>query len=152
MKWLPVIILLFYALTSPSYSTENQVSVTPTDPVIQEFVRLVNAKRRSIGCAELKWDNKVAVIALGHSADMFSRRFFGHTNPDGKNLFERMRESRLGFSSAAENIALGAKTAREAFDTWLPSPGHRKNMLFSRFTQHGAGRVEDKWTHVLIRP
>jgi len=152
MKWLPVIVLLFYALPSPSYSAENQVSVTPTDPVIQEFVRLVNAKRRSVGCAELKWDSKVAAIALGHSADMVSRHFFSHTNPDGKGPFERLRESRLGFSGAAENIVFGTKTAREAFDTWLQSPGHRKNMLDNRFTRHGVGRLEDRWTHVLIRP
>lgn len=152
MKWLPVIVFLFFTLSPTSYSAEDQVSFTPTDPVIQEFVRLVNAKRRSIGCPELKWDIKIAAIALGHSADMVSRHFFGHTNPDGKDPFERMRESRLGFSSAAENIALGPKTAREAYDTWLRSPGHRKNMLDSRFTWHGVGRVEDRWTHVLIRP
>ncbi len=152
MKWLPVIVLLFYALPCPSYFAEDQVSVTPTDPVIQEFVRLVNAKRSSVGCLELKWDSKVAAIALSHSADMVSRHFFSHTNPDGKDLVERMRETRVGFSAAAENIALGAKTGREAFDTWLRSPGHRKNILDSRFTRHGVGRVQDRWTHVLIRP
>ncbi len=152
MKWLLVIILLFYVLPSPSYSAEDQVSFTPAHPVIQEFVQLVNAKRRSVGCGELKWDSKVAAIALGHSADMVSRHFFSHTNPDEKGPFERLRESRMGFSSAAENIALGPKTAREAFDIWVRSAGHRKNMLDSRFTRHGVGRVEDRWTHVLIRP
>ncbi len=152
MKWLLVIVLLFYALPSPSYSAADQASFTPTDPVIQEFVRLVNAKRRSIGCAELKWDSKVAAIAVDHTADMVSRHFFSHTNPDEKGPSERLQESRLGFSSAAENLVRGAKTAREAFDAWLRSPGHRRNMLDNRFTRHGVGRVEDRWTHVLIRP
>jgi len=154
MKWLTVtvIVLVFLALPFLIYSGEDQGNVSPTDPVIQELVRLVNAKRRSVGCAELKWDGNVAAIALGHSADMISRHFFSHTNPDGQGPFERLQESRLDFSSAAENIALGPKTAREAFDIWVRSPGHRKNMLDSRFTRHGVGRVEDRWTHVLIRP
>ncbi|HSB05129.1 MAG TPA: CAP domain-containing protein [Thermodesulfobacteriota bacterium] len=152
MKWLAVIVLLFYALPPVGYSAEDQAIFNPPDPVIQEFVRLVNAKRRSVGCAELKWDSKVAAIAWGHSADMASRHFFSHTNPDGKGHFERLRESRLDFSAAAENIALGPKTAREAFDTWVGSAGHRKNMLDGRFTRHGVARVEDTWTHVLIRP
>ncbi len=98
---------------------------------------------RSTGCPELIWDRRVAGVALNHSADMVSRNFFDHTNPDGKNPFERLEESRLYFSSAAENIALGPKTGREAFDTWMRSPGHRKNMLDSRFTRHGVGRERD---------
>ncbi len=153
MKWLFVIVLLFYyALPSPSYSAEDQTIFTPADPVIQEFVRLVNAKRRGIGCAELKWDSRVAAIALDHSADMVSRHFFSHTNPDKKGPSERLQESNLGFSSAAENLVRSAKTPREAFDAWLRSPGHRRNMLDNRFTRHGVGRVQDRWTHVLIRP
>jgi len=152
MKWLPLIVLLFYALPSPSYSVQDQASFTPPDPVIQEFVRLVNAKRISIGCTELKWDNRVAAIALGHSADMVSRHFFSHTNPDEKGPSERLLESRLGFSIAAENLVREAKTAREAFNAWLRSPKHCKNMLDNRFTRHGVGRVEDRWTHLLIKP
>ncbi len=147
-----MITLLVYALPSPSYSAEDQATFTSTDPIIQEFVRLVNAKRRSLGCLELNWDSKVAAIALGHSTDMLSRHYFSHTNPDGRGPFERLRESMPGFSSAAENIALGARTAQEVFDAWLRSPGHRDNMLDSRFTRHGVGRVEDRWTHVLINP
>ena len=152
MKRLLVFVLLFYALSSPSYSAENQVIFTPTDPAIQEFVRLVNEKRRSMGCAELKWDSRVAAIALDHSADMVSRHFFSHTNPDKKGPSERLQESSLSFSSAAENLARHAKTAQEAFDAWLRSPGHRRNMLDNRFTRHGVGRVNDRWTHVLIKP
>lgn len=187
MKWLLLIVLLFYALPSPSYSAEDQDSFTPsensilfakkgengkyqlfieggvkappprtelpsTDPMIQEFVGLVNAQRRLAGCGELTWDTKLAAIALGHSADMVSRHFFSHINPDEKNPSERLLESRLDYSSAAENLVRGAKTAQQAFEAWLGSSGHRKNMLDTRFTRHGVGRVGDKWTHILIRP
>ena len=147
-----VMVLLFLAFPLLVYSGEDQESVGPADPAIQEFIRLVNGKRRSAGCPELIWDRKVARVAMNHSADMASRNFFDHTNPDGKGPFGRLKEARVDFSGAAENIAVGPKTGREAFDTWMQSPGHRKNMLDSRFTRHGLGRVKDRWTHVLIRP
>ncbi len=152
MKWLFAAVFLFCTLPSPSHPAEDQAILTPTDPMIQEFVQLVNAKRRSIGCPELKWDSRVAAIASDHSADMVSRHFFSHTNPDEKGPGERLQESNLVFSSAAENLVRRAKSAREAFDAWLSSPGHRRNMLDNRFTRHGVGRVEDRWTHVLIKP
>ena len=145
------IILLLFLLFSSGYSIEKQGSTGPADPMIREFVRLVNAKRLGAGCPELKWDDRVAAIAQAHSRDMVSRHFFSHTNPDGKDPFERLKESNLTFSAAAENIALGQRTGKEVYDTWLRSPAHRKNMLDCRFTRHGVGRTGDRWTHVLFK-
>jgi len=153
LRYLPIaIILLLFSLFSSSYSSEKQVSTGPADPEIREFVRLVNAKRLGAGCPKLKWDDRVAAIARDHSRDMVSRNFFNHTNPDGKDPFKRLEESNLLFSAAAENIALGSRTGKEVYDTWLRSPGHRKNMLACRFTRHGVGRTGDQWTHVLFKP
>jgi uncharacterized protein YkwD len=82
-------------------------------------------------------------IASDHSADMDSGNFFSHINPDGKGPFERLQGSNVAFSAAAENIALGPTTGREAYNNWMGSPGHRRNMLDCRFTRHGVGRVGD---------
>ena len=147
-----VIVSLFLAFPSLIHAGEDRANNTPADPLIREFIQYVNAKRRSMGCPELIWDERVAGVARSHSADMVSRNFFDHTNPDGKNPFERLKESNLDFSGAAENIALGPKTGREAFDTWIRSAAHRENMLDRRFTRHGVGRIRDRWTHVLIKP
>lgn len=149
---LSIIVLLFFTFPFLIYSGPNQGDVDPQDPVIYEFIRYVNAKRRSIGSPELIWDRSIATVALNHSADMVIRNFFDHINPDGKDPFARLKESKLDFSCAAENIALGPKTGREAFDTRMHSPAHRKNIMDSRFTRHGVGRVKDRWTHVLIKP
>jgi len=146
------IVTLLFILVAPGYVDDPPAKSPPFDPAVQEFVRLLNAKRRSGGCPELKWDDRVALIAYIHSADMDSRNFFSHINPDGKSPFERLRESNVAFSAAAENIAFGPKTGREVYDTWIDSPGHRKNMLDCSFTRHGVGRVGDRWTHVLFRP
>jgi uncharacterized protein YkwD len=150
----PILILslIFFLMVERGYPRGDQSSPGPADQTIQEFLRLVNAKRRSIGCPELKWDSQLALVALKHSRDMVSRNFFGHTNPDGKGPFERLQESKVVFSAAAENIASGPKTGRQVFETWLSSPGHRKNMLDCRFTRHGVAYVEGRWTHLLLKP
>ena len=123
LKYLSVLILLLFFPLS-IWAGEAQITSLPTDLAIQEFVRLVNAKRRSVGCPELKWDGRVAAIATARSADMVSRNFFSHTNPDGKSPFERLQESNVAYSAAAENIALGPTTGREAYGTWMRSQEH----------------------------
>jgi hypothetical protein len=135
-----------------NYTLVKQINTGSTDPVIREFVRLVNAKRLNVGCPNLKWDDRIAAIAQEHSQDMVSRNFFNHTDPDGKNSFERLKESNLPYSAAAENIALGPRTGREVYDSWLKSPEHRRNMLDCRYTWHGVGRAGNRWTHILFKP
>ena len=152
MKWFLVIVLFFCALPSPAYCAEDQVAFNSGDPAVQEFVRLINAKRHSIGCTELVWDSRAAAVAFDYSTDMVSRGFFSHTSPDEKGLADRLKESNLGYSLAAENLVRYAKTARAAFEAWLHSPAHCRNMLDNRFTRQGVGRVKDRWTQVLIRP
>ncbi len=139
-------------MVEQGYPTGIQMSPGPADPAIQELLQLVNAKRSSVGCPELEWDNQLALVALKHSRDMVSRNFFGHTNPDGKDPFERLKESKVVFSAAAENIALGPRTGRQVFEIWLRSPEHRKNMLDCHFTRQGVGYVEGRWTHLLLKP
>jgi uncharacterized protein YkwD len=147
-----ILVLLFFPMVEQGYPGDDPIHPGPNDPVIQEYLRLVNAKRRSVGCPELEWDNQVARVALKHCADMVSRNFFNHINPDGRDPFGRLHDSSVAFSAAAENIALGAKTGRQAFETWLNSPGHRKNMLDCRFTRHGVACVDGRWTHILLKP
>ena len=153
LRYLPIaIILLLFLLFSSSYSSEKQISTGPVNPEIREFVRLLNVKRLSVGCPKLKWDDRIAAVAKERSRDMVSRNFFDHTNPDGKNPFDLLKESNLPFSAAAENIALGPRTGKKVYDSWLKSPEHRRNMLACRYTRHGVGRTGNRWTHILFTP
>ena len=150
--WLIAVFFSIIFLVPASFSNDQKGLIGAGDPEIRELVRLVNAKRRSVGCQELKWDNRLAAVALAHSRDMVSRKFFSHTNPDGKDPFDRLRDANLRFSAAAENIAIGLSTGGEVFHTWLQSPGHRGNMLDCRYTRHGIGKADGRWTHILLRP
>ena len=137
---------------SPGIPKKNPFGPGLVDPEIREFVSLVNARRRSVGCPDLKWDDRIAAVAQRHSRDMVSRNFFSHTNPDGEDPFDRLEEADIDYSAAAENIASGPKTGKEAYEAWLTSASHRRNMLNCRYTRQGVGRSKNRWTEVLIRP
>jgi uncharacterized protein YkwD len=153
LKTLLLLIGLSFILSFPSTLAANdRAALGPADPEIRELARLINSRRESIGCPELRWDDRAAALAGEHSRDMVERNFFSHTNPDGKDPFDRMRQAGIGFNRAGENMVLGVETGREVYQIWLHSPGHRNNMLDCRFTRQGIGRAGDRWTQVLFRP
>jgi uncharacterized protein YkwD len=121
------------------------------DPEIRAFVRLVNGRRAARGCGALAWHTGLARVAQRHSEDMARRRFFGHDNPDGADPFDRLREAGIDFTMAAENVAAGHLDARQVFDGWVGSRGHRRNLDACAYTHHGVGRHENRWTHVFAR-
>ena len=146
-----VIMLLFFSVSS-AQAQDTWPRSGPSDPEIRDFVRRVNVQRHSVGCPELKWDDRIAAVARSHSRDMVARNYYSHISPEGKDPFDRLKEAGLDFSAAAENIASGPETGKEAFRVWLNSPAHRDNMLDCRYLLHGVGRVGGRWTHLLVKP
>ena len=104
----------------------------PADTVAayeQEVFDLVNQIREENGLEPFVYNVTLAQVARAHSQDMIDRNFFSHTNPDGEDPFDRMRDNGLSFSMAAENIAAGQRTPEEVVNSWMNSEGHRANIL-----------------------
>ena len=104
----------------------------PADTVAayeQEVFDLVNQIREENGLEPFVYNETLAGTARAHSQDMIDRNFFSHTNPDGEDPFDRMRDNGLSFSMAAENIAAGQRTPEEVVNSWMNSEGHRANIL-----------------------
>ncbi len=104
----------------------------PADTVAayeQEVFDLVNQIRAENGLEPFAYNETLAGTARAHSQDMIDRNFFSHTNPDGEDPFDRMRDNGLSFSMAAENIAAGQRTPEEVVNSWMNSEGHRANIL-----------------------
>ncbi len=111
----------------------------------------INRHRGAIGCPSLRWDERLASVARRHSQDMAKRRFFSHTNPDGRDPFDRLRAAGVQYRAAAENIAYGRTSGRDTYDDWIESPDHRGNMENCEYTSFGIGLVDRRWTLVLAR-
>ena len=58
----------------------------------QAVFDLVNQIRAENGLDPFVYNQTLADTARAHSQDMIDRNFVDHTNPDGKDPFERMEE------------------------------------------------------------
>lgn len=99
---------------------------------------LINDARADAGVPELE-NTILGLVAIDHSKDMACQDFFSHINPDGENPADRV-ENGLGdayeppYVWISENIGTHP-TAREQFDSWMASDGHRDNILDDRVTE-----------------
>jgi uncharacterized protein YkwD len=132
--------------TQPPTSTAPPPATTSTPPsggspssYETEVVRLTNVERAKAGCGALTVDSSLTRSAGGHAADMVARHFFNHTNPDGKDPFERMADAGFHGSAMAENIAMGYATPQAAITGWMNSSGHRANILNCGYNRIGVG-------------
>src|SRR5205085_1819797 len=81
--------------------------------------------------------NKILLgTARAHSQDMYTRKFFDHVNPDGKDPFMRMDAAGYAnLTTEGENIAASSSGTAAALEDLLmvdknyPSRGHRQNLL-----------------------
>ena len=120
---------------------ELPFKVTETTPVPSleaEMLELINQERISRGLEPLDADPELTEVARRHSADMFARGYFAHNTPEGKDPFDRMRESGVRFRTAGENLAI-APTLQMAHTGLMNSPGHRANILRPGFGRVGIG-------------
>ncbi|AKJ31839.1 CvpA family protein [Caldimonas brevitalea] len=106
-----------------------------------EMLEMVNAARREAGLAPLAADPELAEVARAHARDMFGRGYFSHLTPEGQDPFDRMRQRRVRFLMAGENLAL-APTLAGAHRGLMKSPGHRANILRPAFGRLGVGIVD----------
>ncbi|MDT0463986.1 CAP domain-containing protein [Streptomyces gibsoniae] len=99
---------------------------------------LVNQERAKAGCTPVTASNELTKLAQAFSDDMATRNFFDHTDPDGKDPWDRAAV--LGITDlGGENIARGQTTAQDVMDAWMNSPGHRANILNCDFKTLGVG-------------
>ncbi len=117
---------------------------------IMDLAGRINRHRVAIGCRALVWDDRLAAVARSHSADMARRGFFSHTNPEGRDPFDRLRAAGVRYRAAAENIAEGQATGREVYQGWIESPGHRRNIENPVYRRFGIGLYQRRWTLLLL--
>jgi len=135
------------ALTGPAEpQATRQLPYQVINPKVRpdleaRMLELVNAERTAQGLRPLQADPALAEVARAHSRDMFARRYFSHTNPDGQEPFDRMRQARVPYLIAGENLAL-APTLPGAHQGLMNSPGHRANILLPRYGRVGIGVLD----------
>ena len=113
----------------------------PTNQLANDVLKYTNEYRRSKGLKEFIMKDDLNSLARKHSEDMASGRLsFGHTGYD-----QRVAKVKkvYGTSMVAENVAYGARDAKEVLSLWKKSSGHRKNIL-GNYKYIGIGTAKSK--------
>jgi uncharacterized protein YkwD len=125
------------------------------------MARTLNADRAAAGLVAVRVDSRLTAIARARSADMAAKHYFGHTQPDGRTVFNILTAKGVTWYNAGEIIAWNtwptmADSVTTANDMWLNSPTHRSIMMATSYNYMGVGLAVDGsgkkyWTAVFIK-
>lgn len=109
-----------------------------------------NAFRANNGLSTLKYNYMTSVAAKKHSSDMANNNYFSHISPKGSSPVDRYRKisgnTKAYGSFSGENLSAGRMIGLEAFNDWVNSSQHRKNMLAKHSTM-GNGYIQNSSSH-----
>lgn len=107
----------------------------------QEVFNLINNQRKQNGLNELLINSEVQNVARIKAKDMVDNNYFSHTSPTYGSPFDMLKNFKISYNTAGENIA-GNSSNSGAVTAWMNSSGHRANILNSSFNQTGIGVVQ----------
>lgn len=138
LRGTPLYVFLF-AVPQEDYFARGTSGLRDLDRVRAEMLAQVNAARKKAGAPPLRSNSKLDLAAQRHAEDMLARNYFAHESPENKTVRDRARAAGYDWRAIGENIAEGQFSVDEVMDTWLHSPGHRRNILDPGFKELGAG-------------
>jgi hypothetical protein len=119
-------------------------------------MKWTNIHRTDAGLSVLAENSRLNTAARLKVQDMFNRQYFEHVSPDGKNVGDLVEAVGYEYIAVGENLALGNyKDDQELVQAWMDSPGHRANILSTKFTEIGVavgrGLFEGKQTWLAVQ-
>lgn len=147
------------SLAGPAPTAAADLTVTAAE---QAMLDLLNGDRTRAGLVPVRVDSRLSAIARARSTDMASKGYFGHTQPDGRTVFDIIPAQGIRWYGAGEIIAWNnwptlAESAAAANSGWLGSPGHRAIVMSTSYNYIGVGLAIDAasgkkfWTGVFMK-
>jgi uncharacterized protein YkwD len=117
--------------------TANQ-SGEVTALTVTGIVSSTNKQRAKQGLPFLSLDTKLSAAAELKLQDMFQNQYFEHVSPSGETVSDVVKRAEYEYIVVGENLALGIFGGDEqVVSAWMASPGHRKNILDTRYQDIG---------------
>lgn len=144
------------------YTHQDSINATKYQEVQQEYnpapdlnltqlYNLVNIDRASEGLPALNRNTTLDNAATLKCADMVANDYWGHISPTGVKPWTWYKNVGYSYEFAGENLAYGQIDSEDVSDEWMKSPGHRKNIMSSNFTEVGYAQCkypkESKFGH-----
>lgn len=129
-------------------NNESQIFAPPplriTEEAPSSFLTLkgtiaeTNNQRVENNLAPLKENVKLDAAAKAKAQDMFARQYFEHISPVGRGPADLAKSAGYDYLIIGENLALGNfEDDKKLVEAWMASPGHRANILNSKYTEIG---------------
>ena len=107
-------------------------------------IEWTNIQREKYGLPALLENEKLNSSARVKVEDMFEKQYFAHFSPSGTGLGDLVKDSGYEFIIIGENLALGDFENDEVLvQSWMDSPGHKENILNSKYQEIGVAVVKD---------
>ena len=106
------------ATTTPakdSSSTGNNGTQSTQSDFAAQVVKLVNAERAKAGLGALASDALLDKVAVAKVKDMSNNNYFDHQSPTYGSPFDMMKQFRVTYSYAGENIAKDKNASRGCY-------------------------------------
>lgn len=133
------------AHVTDAFSSDVQVTLASASTG-SGFGDALNAYRAQHGLGALRADPELTRAAQAYAEDMAAHDYFSHEGRDGSTVLTRARAAGCqGRGYLAENIAWGQRSAQSAFNGWIASAGHRRNMLGANYGAFGLGQSQGYW-------
>jgi len=134
-----LILIMVKALVLSAYVLLPAASVYSSAVTAENVVRLTNAARAALGMEDLRVDDRLARAAAGKAEDMVINSYFAHTSPAGVTPWSWIRGQGYAYLYAGENLAVHLFSAEGVHEGWMASPGHRDNIVSSKYSDIGVG-------------
>ncbi|MFM7427201.1 MAG: CAP domain-containing protein [Elainella sp.] len=121
------------------FSAAAGIAQTAAPTVAEQILGLVNQERRAAGLRPVRLNSRLNASAQAHSQDMALNDFFGHQGSNGSKISDRIAATGYRAFTYGENIAAGLASPESVMQSWMASPGHRKNILSSTVKEMGLG-------------
>lgn len=109
-----------------------------TNLTVEGVVTETNKHREQLGRTPLHINKKLNLAAQAKLDDMFRQQYFEHESPDGKRPADVIKAAGYDYIVVGENLALGNyKTDEILVQAWMDSPGHRANIIDTKFNEIG---------------
>jgi len=119
-------------------------------------IEWTNNQREKNGLPPLSESSKLDQTAEAKVNDMFQKQYFAHASPSGEGVGDLAKNFGYDFIILGENLALGNyKNDEDLVQAWMNSPGHRENILNSRYQEIGVavknGTYEGRTTWMAVQ-
>lgn len=123
----------------------NNYDMEFLDDVETEILNLCNIERDKAGLQPLSLDSTLRQASKYKANEMLQYGYFDHNSPYTGSPFDLIKSFGINYSAAGENVqtskgmSKSSVTAEFIVTNWMNSPGHKANILNTRFNKMGIG-------------